>query len=467
MTGSLKAVLTWRLIVIGALLTAVNVASVSAYYYLVDRAALAREKTETEIDRLAGAMEISGGVARLGQDTDLSIYSNYPAAYAFRVFSADGTLIMGRNALGVPEAKWNPLAAPQVWWTRIETIEGPVEMGARRIEREGAVYVIAFAASPADPAHLLRGVFLDELIGHVALPLLPFAFLLTVINIVTVGRSLASLDRAAAGARRLARGETIAPLPAAGLPAEVQSLVETINQGLVRVSSSLEAERAFAAEAAHALRTPLAVLAARIEAAGSDSVPHGFAGDVASLQRLTAQLLGAAQADTLVVAPDAVCDLAEVAETVTAAMGPLAIRSGRLLALEGAGPLSVRGDADALAHALRNLIENAIRFAPEGSEIAIEVGPGPVLSVRDTGPGIAVEDRAVALSRFQRAPGGRGGGTGLGLSIATRIVAAHGGSLKLDETRGGGLTARIVLPENAVRAKQRQGGRPSPGTSQP
>jgi signal transduction histidine kinase len=103
----------------------------------------------------------------------------------------------------------------------------------------------------------------------------------------------------------------------------------------------------------------------------------------------------------------------------------------------------VRGDADALAHAARNLLGNAIRYAPIGSETTMEVSQDGALAVSDRGAGIPDAHKALAPARFWRANPGDGLGSGLGLSIVQRIAKAHGGTLHIDDRQGGG--ARVVL----------------------
>jgi two-component system sensor histidine kinase TctE len=103
----------------------------------------------------------------------------------------------------------------------------------------------------------------------------------------------------------------------------------------------------------------------------------------------------------------------------------------------------VHGDAHALAHAARNLLENAIHYAPIGSEITMEVSQNGALAVSDRGPGIPDAHKALAPARFWRANPGDGLGSGLGLSIVPRIAKAHGGTLHIEDRPGGG--ARVVL----------------------
>lgn len=463
MTTSLVATLTRRLLAIGAVLTLVNLAGVGLYYGS-DPEGLRRDKIDTELDRLAESLRPSPQGWIFAPPASLrERYERHPQAYAFRITDDTGRIVAQANTALVPATIWangnhapaRPDATgPDAWWLRIENAQPgqpPTFVGQRRVVMGDNSFRITFAAAQ-DPSHLLARVMADELLRHVVVPLVPFALLLTLVNVLTVGRSLRSLRRAADAARTLDATRGISRLPTDGLPEEVLTLVGAVNSTLERLSFALEAERAFAAEAAHALRTPLAVLSARIEAMPADPVAQAdwlssLRDDVSGMTRLVRQLLDMAQADALVVPESATCDLTAVAADIVSRLAPITVAQGRSLALEAPGSVPVHGDADALAHAARNLVENALRFAPPGSEIVVAVGPGPTLSVRDHGPGFGVGEPARIGWREGAA---RDGGTGLGLRIVRRIVEAHGGTLDIADAPGGG--ALVTLRLRAVQA---------------
>jgi two-component system OmpR family sensor kinase len=440
---SLITTLIRRLLLAGGLLTLANVVFVTAYYSS-NPENLRREKVSHQIDRLADSLKPGeDGQIRFEPSARLAgTFTRHPDAYAFRIEDARGKTLWQANAGLVAEDRWSVPNGPDVWLSEVQTQAGSVLVGSRRVALNGQHVRVAFAAA-GDPSNLLLFVYFDELFVHVVVALLPFALCLMIVIIVTVRRSLRSLVVAAETARQAGPRHDFAGLPTEGLPSEVLSLVEAINDALRRLSGALEAERAFTAEAAHALRTPLAVLSARI-----DRLPQGpefkaVKTDIEALGRLVNQLLSAAQADTLVVDPESHFDLSGMAEEVVAAMAPLAIRDGLTLALETDGKVIVRGDADAIAHALRNLIENALRYSPKGAEVLVRVDANGLLSVEDQGPGIPEHARPLVTKRFWRANSSDLGGTGLGLSIVERIAQAHGASLAIGERAGGG--ARIAI----------------------
>jgi signal transduction histidine kinase len=252
------------------------------------------------------------------------------------------------------------------------------------------------------------------------------------------------------------------------MPREVLPLVRAVNQALDRLEAGYEAQRGFIADAAHELRTPLAVLDAHLALIGTPGAP--IREDVAGMVRLVDQLLDLARLDALRIAPDDMVDLARLAVEVSAHLAPLALGQGRLIEVVGDDrPLPVRGAHDPLFRALRNLVENAVCHAPAGSTVSVELAVSatgePVLRVIDRGPGIPPDLRAHVFERFwqggrDRADGSKG--AGLGLSIVARTMAAHGGSVSVEDTPGGGASFTLHFPPMQRRT---DAGRPIPAVS--
>lgn len=445
MSRSLVTTLIRRLLLAGGILTLLNVVFVTLYYSS-DPESLRREKVSHQIDRLAAALSAGPDGRLVFEPTPrlMQTFASHPNDYAFRIQDGGGRVLAEANAALVPEARWSVPDGPDAWWSELRIDDRSILVGSRRSVVGGQSVRIAFAAA-GDPSNLLLFVYFDELFVHVIVSLLPFALCLMLVNAVTVRRSLRSLVHAAAAARATRPTHAVAMLPTRGLPTEVLTLVEAINDALRRLGGALEAERAFAAEAAHALRTPLAVLAARIEKLPRSAELDAIRSDIEAIGRLVHQLLSAAQADTLVVDPQRRFDLSVVAESVVGAMAPLAIRDGRVLALEAPPEVRVSGDADAVAHALRNLIDNAVRFSPPGEEVLVRVTPDGTLAVLDRGPGIPDARKPLVTQRFWRGDTADLGGTGLGLAIAQRIADAHGTTLRIADRDGGGTIFAMTL----------------------
>ena len=173
------------------------------------------------------------------------------------------------------------------------------------------------------------------------------------------------------------------------------------------------------------------------------------------------QLLEVAELDVAVVAQSEQTDLTSVGSDVVQAMAPLALRQNRSVALTGAAePVWVKGNAEMIRHAIRNLVENALRHTPPGTTVEVNVDGSGGVQVSDEGPGVPVSERELIFRRFWRRDRRRTGGAGLGLAIVRRIVDAHGGSIAVTDGETGGATFSIRL--RLARASDHRTTRPSP-----
>ena len=218
------------------------------------------------------------------------------------------------------------------------------------------------------------------------------------------------------------------------------------------LQASEERHRRFAADVAHELRTPLAVLRSNLDNLDpideADSLRH----DIDAMTRMVEQFLAATRLEILDIGPGDEADLRSVCMRVAELLAPLAIKGKRSIEIVGAElPVKVRGNADALEQAVRNLVENAIRYSPPRTTVTIDVGNDGTVRVIDHGKGIPPDDRDRIFERFQRADQ-RGGGGGLGLSIVRRTVEAHHGSIDVGEAPGGGTIFTLRLPAVRVEA---------------
>jgi len=244
-----------------------------------------------------------------------------------------------------------------------------------------------------------------------------------------------------------------------GLPDEVRPLVHELNLLLGRVRHAFDAQKHFVAEAAHELRSPLAALRlqaqslqrARDDATRDLAVERLLAG-IDRATRLVEQLLVLArqQAHRLEEAPAQSLSLAAVSAQVVADAAPLAAARRIDLGLSENDPALVMGHAEPLRILLTNLVDNAVKYTPEGGTIDVAVrreGSQLVLTIDDSGPGIDEPNRARVLDHFYRVPGSTATGSGLGLAIANAIAQLHGSKLMLERSpRLGGLRIGLRLP---------------------
>jgi len=231
---------------------------------------------------------------------------------------------------------------------------------------------------------------------------------------------------------------------------EIGDLARTTNATLAQLESSVDRQRRFIADASHELRSPIATLRAQLEVGAAHPEllrPDGLLDDVVRLQRLATDLLLLARLDAGEgVTPGKV----DLTETVRESVARRAATDEFPVRISVEEELSVNGIRGQLERVLGNLLDNAQRHAHSTVAVSLSaVGREVVLVVEDDGPGIPADKRASVFDRFVRLDDARSrddGGAGLGLAIVRDVVAAHGGSVLLGESRLGGAVFRVGLP---------------------
>jgi two-component system sensor histidine kinase TctE len=255
--------------------------------------------------------------------------------------------------------------------------------------------------------------------------------------------------------------EDLTPVRLERVPSEIAPLVDAINHHMERLSAMLAARRRFLADAAHQIRTPLAVLTTQAEYGLRQTEPEEMLETFASLlrstraaRRLANQMLTLSHAEAVngVIGEHAPFDLAGLVKEVAMELAPLALKRNIDLAYEGIGhALTLEGNAPMLREMVSNLIDNAIRYSPPDSAVTVAVAAfddQAMISVCDQGPGIPAAERERVFHRFYRILGqGDSEGSGLGLAIVREIALAHGGQVSLRDGDGGrGLCVEVELP---------------------
>jgi two-component system OmpR family sensor kinase len=287
--------------------------------------------------------------------------------------------------------------------------------------------------------------------------LLPF---LAVLIWITVGRGLAAVKRAAAHVQSR-DVSSLASIPDEDLPREIQPLTHALNDLLSRLRLAIDAQGAFIADAAHELKTPLTALKLQIQLAERAQTEEdrqaAFADLGKGLERATHlvhQLLTLARHE-----PNACTqyhdqvDLVALAQKVVADFAPIADSRKIDLGVTVKSSAHVIGNADALHTMLNNLIDNAIRYTPDGGRIDVSIKQDDMsasIVVKDNGPGIPEGELPRVIDRFYRVPGSPSSGSGLGLAIVKQIAAAHNAVFQLANAHNGLLASVIFHRINAV-----------------
>jgi two-component system OmpR family sensor kinase/two-component system sensor histidine kinase QseC len=355
--------------------------------------------------------------------------------YGARVyFSRPGLPLINATTLGYADVR----VSGQSWRTYgLQTLDGVIQIAQPLRVREV----------------LARGAAV-----RVAIPLLLLLPLLGAAVVVVVGNGLLPLRRIALEVQRR-DAHSLTPIASARLPQEVAPLVNELNRLLVRLNAAFQVQRAFVADAAHELRSPLT--AVRMDVQLLDRAPDEAArrdartnlgAAVERAIHLVEQLLTLARNEPR----DALGDFSRVALEQAAAEGiadahALALTRNIDLGLASEAAV-VQGDRDALRTLVRNLVDNAVRYTPVGGLVRVRTlngADGAILEVADSGPGIAPPDRERVFDRFYRRASAPEGGSGLGLAIVKAIADRHAAEIKLDEAQEGGLRVTVRFPRTA------------------
>jgi len=268
---------------------------------------------------------------------------------------------------------------------------------------------------------------------------------------------LRRLDQINSTSREIMAGHLSRRLPLSRAGDEFDTLARNLNRMLERIERLMKGMRQVTDSVAHDLRSPLNRLRNRLEGALKRLPPEGeesaeIDAAISETDRLMATfdsllLIAEAEAGAARNSMSRV-DLSALAHDVWELYAPVAEENGIELNMAEALPLEVRGNGNLLSQALANLVDNAIKYTPQGGRVTIAAeknGQGTVLSVADNGPGIPIEDRPRAVERFVRLEASRHSpGTGLGLSLVAAVARLHDARLELSDNHPG-LKASVIF----------------------
>ncbi len=339
-------------------------------------------------------------------------------------------------------------------------------LGFSNVKANKTTYRVFSVQTPTQIVQIAQDMAVRRnMAGNLALRTVgPIAVMMPILMLVVWWVVSGSLEPVARVRTQVAarQADDLSPVSEAGLPDEVKPLVHELNLLFGRVRTAFEAQQHFVADAAHELRTPLAALKLqatsleRADSAEARAVAIGrLTAGIERATRLVEQLLILARQEASAAngAKSQQVDLAELARRTLGDMANAAQTRRIDLGLQRADSSSVDGQPDALAILMRNLVDNALKYTPEGGVVDVSVAADStavVLTVEDSGPGIAADERERVFDRFYRIAGSEASGSGLGMAIIKAIADRHGATLTLGESaRLGGLLVELKFPGSA------------------
>lgn len=370
----------------------------------------------------------------------------YESKLAFQVWDAAGRLLV------------HSAGAPQLHEPSLTEGFATLELGRHRwrgfLLRDTSHGLLIWTGERDD----VRRELVTSIVRHTLFPTLLGSLLLAALLWWAIGWGLAPLRNMAA-VIRARHADSLEPLQLEPLPNELAPMQAALNRLLGQIEQLLERERRFIADAAHELRTPLAVLRVHVQNAtqARDEVERqqslGFLlGGIDRATRVVNQLLTLARMEPLLERGEmAQVDVLALVRETLAELTPWVLKQGLELDLDaGEGDYRISADPGSLGIALQNLVTNAVNHSPAGGKLHVRLSAnerGLLLQVEDQGSGIAAEDIERVFERFYSR--GNGQGAGLGLAIVQSIARRHAGSIRLHNLAEGGLQASLELPRGA------------------
>jgi signal transduction histidine kinase len=367
------------------------------------------------------------------------------AAYAFRVLVDDGKIIAEHNGSMLAEiSPWRerPSRTQDLWLLDLDLERKLYVAGGLRQKIAGRDVWVE-VATRGDPDHAYLGIVAAEVLDDVWMPMIPLVVLTLGVAVVSVRRSLAGLVRAATQAEKISPMDRSKRFDISGMPREAAIFAIAINELLDRVGNLVRAHRMLVARAAHELRTPLSVMTLEL----GRQHPHieRLEADVRGMSDTVDRLLTLARLESIEAPETTELDVGQIALEMVERLQDWASRTRHRVSLKVCDPACVAGDAVAIREALRNLIENAIRHTPNGTDIQVTVGPAGSIVVEDNGPGFGAQEIPDLLQPFKK---GRdsGEGAGLGLAIVKQAVDLHHGRIEVGRSITGGAKFSLTIP---------------------
>jgi signal transduction histidine kinase len=311
-----------------------------------------------------------------------------------------------------------------------------------------------------DPGGRWWGVVADEMLEHVIIPILSVVPALGLAMMLTTAISLRPLERTARQAAALAEAvggrARLTPLSTEKLPREFYEVVTAINAMLGKLEHAFDLQKQFTSDAAHELRTPLAVLLLQLEQLPPGPTVDEIRRGLEKFAALIQEILQFAQAENASNEERQPADLVAIARAVCEDLAISAHERQQIIEFDVSHPtVPILGHPALIETAIRNVVDNALKYSPKATTISVSVNTSSQVVVSDAGPGIRDEHKELVFNRFWRAKQREAWGAGIGLAMVRRITELHEGSVKIEDRPHGGTCVALnfatrPLPERKI-----------------
>lgn len=366
--------------------------------------------------------------------------------YRYTVYDETGSIVAGGEG---SEAVWQQLSQIKLGDPQPIALLGDrlgIGLRTRIADRDVIVLVSTYPKGNNESQFdkLLHEI--EEGIGWVILGVL----MVLASALFATRRALSPLKGLSVQADQIGPGAASQRLTTDRLPTEIAPLIANVNKAFDRLERGYKAQRNFASNVAHEIRTPIAVLRSSIDRIDDPALKQSLSQDAEHLDRIFGQLIDLSRADAALQSGFETVDLRSVAVEVATDLAPVALRSGLNLSVIGAEEVLVQGNAGFLAIALGNLVRNAVQYSPKNSDVEIELLSNPAgWQVSDQGPGVPDALKTSLFERFNRGTQANTEtkGAGIGLAIVESVAQSHGARVAIHDLDGGGSVFSFIFKE--------------------
>ncbi len=391
--------------------------------------------------------QIDPAAPQYGLDADALRFQGVEGTYRYTVYDETGNIVAGGEGAVViwPQLSQIRLGDPQ----SIALLGDRLGIGLRARIADQDVFVLV-TTYPKENNETQFDKLLHEIEEEIWWVVLGVVMVLTFALFAT-GRALSSLKVLSNQAHQIGPTATNQRLQTDRVPTEIAPLIEDVNMAFDRLEQGYKAQRDFAANVAHEIRTPIAVLRSSIDRIDDPALKKTLSQDAKQLDRIFGQLIDLSRADAALQSGFEPVDLRDVAVEVATELAPVALRSGRRLSVIGDETVLVHGNAGLLGIALANVVRNALQYSSESSEVEIELYSSPAgWRVLDRGSGVPDALKTALFERFNRGNQANAGskGSGIGLAIAKSVAHSHNAAVSFQDRDGGGSIFSFTFGQN-------------------